>query len=227
MAVAMIYGRSGAGKTCNSTLVKTKTKGRNLLLNSDGSSLVLKNFDRPNLDVEVVEHWMEQSPEGKQWVSLRSQFEKAIASKKYDCIIVDNISDIFDLSVLEMDASGRYNDPRKYYLLIYNDLKRLAREAQQADCDVIFTAWSSEFEARLPGGTLATGIRPRLPEKILDNFLGLCNIVANINTANDKDGNKRWYYYLEGSETLYAKDQLRCRKTCLPEDIFSGKEATA
>lgn len=224
MAVAMVYGRSGAGKTCNSTLVKTKTKGRNLLLNSDGSSLVLKNFDRPNLDIEPIEHWMEQSPDGKPWLSLRKQFEKAIASKKYDCIIVDNISDVFDLSVLEMDASGRYNDPRKYYLLIYNDLKRLAREAQNADCDVIFTAWSSEFEARLPDGTLATGIRPKLPEKVTDNFLGLCNIVAYIQTANDKEGNKRWYYKLEGSPILYAKDQLECRPSCMPEDIFGGNE---
>lgn len=221
MAVAMIYGRSGAGKTVNSTLVKTKAKGKNLLLNSDGSALVLNNFDRPNLDNEPIEHWMEQSPDGKSWLSLRKQFEKAIASNKYDCIIVDNISDVFDLAVLEMDASGRYNDPRKYYLLIYNDLKRLAREAQNADCDVIFTAWSSEFEARLTDGTLTTGVRPKLPEKIMDNFIGLCNVVANIKTAEDKEGNKRWYYKLEGSETVYAKDQLYCRPSCLPEDIFS------
>lgn len=222
MAVAMIYGRSGAGKTVNSTLVKTKAKGRNLLLNSDGSSLVLKNFDRPNLDIEAIEHWMEQSPDGKSWLSMRKQFEKAIESKKYDCIIADNISDVMDLAVLEMDASGRYNDPRKYYLLIYNDLKRLAREAQSADCDIIFTGWTSEFEVRLPDGTLATGVRPKLPEKIMDNFLGLCNVVAYINTAEDKEGNKRWYYKLEGSPTLYAKDQIACRKSCMPEDIFSA-----
>lgn len=222
MAVAMIYGRSGAGKTVNSTLVKTKSKGRNLLLNSDGSSLVLKNFDRPNLDIEPIEHWMEQSPDGKSWLSMRKQFEKAIASKKYDCIIADNISDVMDLAVLEMDASGRYNDPRKYYLLIYNDLKRLAREAQNADCDIIFTGWTSEFEVRLPDGTLATGVRPKLPEKIMDNFLGLCNVVAYINTAEDKEGNKRWYYKLEGSPTLYAKDQIACRKSCMPEDLFSA-----
>lgn len=219
MAVALVYGRSGAGKTTNSTLVKTRGRGRNLLLNSDGSSIVLKNFDRPNLDIEPIEHWMEQSPDGKPWLSMRKQFENAIASKKYDCIIADNISDVFDLAVLEMDASGRYNDPRKYYLLIYNDLKRLAREAQQADCDIIFTAWTSEFEARLPDGTVTTGIRPRLPEKVTDSFLGLCNIVAYINTA-EKNGEKRWYYHLEGSPVLYAKDQLGCAKSCLPENIF-------
>lgn len=223
MAVAIIYGRSGAGKTVNSTLVKTRGRGKNLLLNSDGSALVLKNFDRPNLDVEIIEHWMSQSPDGKSQTALRDQFEKAIKSKKYDCIIVDNISDIMDLAVLEMDASGRYSDPRKYYLLIYNDLKRLAREAQNADCDVIFTAWCSEFEARTSEGSITQGLRPKLPEKIMDNFIGLCNICAFVNTA-EKDGKTRWYYALEGSPIRYGKDQLHCRKTCLPEDIFTGKE---
>lgn len=222
MAVAMVYTRSGGGKTVNSTLVKTRSRGKNLLLNSDGSAVVLNNFDRPNLDLEPVEHWMEQSPDGKTWLSLRKQFSSAIASKKYDCIIADNISDIMDMAVLEMDATGMYSDPRKYYLLIYNDLKRIAREAQQADCDIIFTGWTAEFEAKLTDGSIHRGIRPKLPEKILDNFLGLCNIVAYINTV-EKDGVKRWYYVLEGSQTLYAKDQLHCRKSCLPEDIFSGK----
>jgi len=60
-----------------------------------------------------------------------------------------------------------------------------------------------------------------LPNKILDNFLGLTQIVAYINTA-EKDGKKAWYYVLEGRPTMYAKDQLYCRKSCMPEDIFSG-----
>ena len=36
----------------------------------------------------------------------------------------------------------------------------------------------------------------------------------------DKDGNKRWYYVTEGTPTLMAKDQIACRKNCMPEDIF-------
>lgn len=220
MAVGLIYSRSGGGKTCNSTLVETGKRGKNLLLSSDGSHLVLRNFDRPKLDIKVVEHWMEKSPQGSEWLSLRKQFAEAIESKKYDNIIVDNISDIFDMAVLEMEASGIYADPRKYYLLIYNDLKRLSREAQAADCDILFTAWTSEFDVTLESGKVVTGVRPKLPEKILDNFLGLCNIVAFIKTKEDKEGNKRWYYKLEGSPDCYAKDQLFCRKVCLPQNIF-------
>ena len=39
----------------------------------------------------------------------------------------------------------------------------------------------------------------------------------------EKDGKKAWYYVLEGKPTMYAKDQLFCRKSCMPEDLFNVK----
>ncbi len=222
MANALIYCQSGGGKTTNSTLVKVGKRGRNLLLCSDNSQVVLNNFERPNLDIQIIENWMDKSPDGRTQENFNKQFEDAIASQKYDTIIVDNVSDLFDMAILEMDASGRYKDMRQAYQLVYQNLKRLVRTAGQVDCNVIFTAWHNTDEIALPDGTRATRTSPKLPMKILDNFLGLCNIVAYINTA-EKNGEKRWYYHLEGSPTLYAKDQLHCRKSCLPEDIFSGK----
>ena len=226
MASAIVYGPSGAGKTVNSTLVKTRKRGRNLLLCSDNSHVVLRNFDRPNLDIQVIENWMDTDPSGRPQKNFNKQFEAAIASQKYDNIIVDNVSDLFDMAILEMEASGRHKDMRAAYLIVYQNLKRLAREAGRVDCDVIFTAWRDVAETTLTTGEKAQCVSPKLPMKILDNFLGLCNIVAYIRTA-EKNGEKRWYYHLDGSETMYAKDQLHCRKTCLPEDIFSGKEAQA
>ena len=222
MANALIYCQSGGGKTVNSTLVKVGKRGRNLLLCSDNSQVVLNNFERPNLDAQIIEHWLDQDSSGKAQLSFNEQFENAVDSQKYDTIIVDNVSDLFDMAILEMDDSGRYKDMRQAYQLVYQNLKRLVRRAGQVDCNVIFTAWHDMAEISLQSGERTTRISPKLPMKILDNFLGLCNIVGYINTA-EKNGEKRWYYVLEGSQTLYAKDQLHCRKSCLPEDIFSGK----
>ena len=222
MANALVYCQSGGGKTVNSTLVKVGKRGRNLLLCSDNSQVVLNNFERPNLDVQIIEHWMDKDSSGKSQLSFNEQFENAVDSQKYDTIIVDNVSDLFDMAILEMDDSGRYKDMRQAYQLVYQNLKRLVRRAGQVDCNVIFTAWHDMAEISLQSGERTTRISPKLPMKILDNFLGLCNIVAYINTV-EKNGEKRWYYVLEGSQTLYAKDQLHCRKSCLPEDIFSGK----
>ena len=221
--VALVYAKSGGGKTVNSTLVRTGKRGKNLLLCSDNSYVVLRNFPRPNLDIETIEHWMDETPTGKKQEHFNDQFEKAVASKQYDNIIVDNVSDLFDMAILEMDASGRFKDMRQAYQLVYQNLKRLVRKAGEVDCAVIFTAWSDLTEITLTTGQKAQLTSPKLPMKILDNFLGLCNIVAHVSTA-EKNGETRYYYHLVGSEVMYAKDQLHNRKTCLPEDIFTGKE---
>ena len=220
---AIVYGVSGGGKTVNTTLVKAPKRGKNILLCSDNSHIVLNNkeFKRDNLTIEVVEHWMDKDNLGRPQKCFHEQFEKAVESKKYDNIIIDNISDMFDLAILEFDASGKYKDMRQAYMIVYQELKRLVRIAAQVDCNVIFTAWTDLQNIMLPDGTQTVRTQPKLPNKILDNFLGLTQIVAYINTA-EKDGKKAWYYVLEGRPTMYAKDQAFNRKSCMPEDIFSN-----
>ena len=69
-------------------------------------------------------------------------------------------------------------------------------------------------------------ISPKMPQKILENICGLANIVARIETAEiEKEGKKQqiWFYRLQGTDNIYAKDQLFCRKTCKPSDIFNGQ----
>ena len=54
MANALLYTQSGGGKTVNSTLVAATKRGKNLLICTDNSSIVLKNFERPNLEIQNV-----------------------------------------------------------------------------------------------------------------------------------------------------------------------------
>lgn len=215
MANALIYTQSGGGKTVNSTLVTAPKRGKNLLICTDNSSIVLQNFDRPNLEIFNVSNV-------KEFVdAYRTGYE----SKKFDNIIPDNLSDLIDMWLLELDDSGKFKDFRQAYQLVYQSLKRLSRESTTLDCNTIFTAWSDNVDITLPNGEIATRLQPKIPAKILDNVCGLMNVVAYINTATDKDGNKRWYYVTEGKPTLMAKDQIACRKNCMPEDIFTITEA--
>ena len=64
---ALIYAPSGGRKTVNSTLVKAKRKKKNLLLCSDNSYVVLSNkeFQRENLTIEIIEHWLDRDNFGK------------------------------------------------------------------------------------------------------------------------------------------------------------------
>ena len=211
MSNALIYCQSGGGKTCNSTLVKAPKRGKNLLICTDNSSIVLQNFERPNLEiinVSTVKEFID---------AYRDGYE----SQNYDNIILDNLSDLIDMWLLELDDSGKFRDFRQAYQLVYQSLKRLSRESTTLDCNTIFTAWSDNIEVTLPSGEVKTRLQPKIPAKILDNVCGLMNVVAYISTANDKDGHKRWYYVTEGTPTLMAKDQIACRKNCMPEDIFT------
>jgi phage nucleotide-binding protein len=235
MAVALIYGPAGAGKTTNSTLVKGgyvgiengklkqyKEKGKVKLLCSDNSSIVLANFDRPNLDIEATWNWLDKDKLGNPQECFNAQFRRAVDSNAYDTIIVDNITSIFNNAIIELDDSGKYKDMRQAYSLIYNGLRRLVWEAAQAKTNVIFTAWHSTEDYPDPTtGAMTKRITPKLPMKVMDDFIGMCNICAYISTA-DRDGQKAWYYTLEGSPTMYAKDQLYVRKSCMPEDLFTG-----
>ena len=96
------------------------------------------------------------------------------------------------MSILELKDSGKFNDNRQAYQVVYEGIKRLVRKAGQLDCDVILTAWAEQQPIVLPSGEQAIRITPKLPLKILDNVCGLVNVVAYINTAQKKDGSTGW-----------------------------------
>lgn len=219
MAVAMIWGSPGSGKTVASTAPE---KEKILLLCSDNSAVVLNMFNRKNVTVERVEHWINPG-DSKNYFT--KQFEEALASKKYSLIVVDNLTDLKEMAILEIEEEGRIKDIRQVYQCVYQSIKRLTRLAANADCHVTFTAWDDCEEITKQDGTLALRQYPNLPKKILPQVLGLCNIVGQMAKAKDKDGNMRWFLITEDSETRYGcKDQLNGRKTILPENLFVKPE---
>jgi phage nucleotide-binding protein len=213
---ALIYAPSGGGKTVQVTRTPGK---RNLLLCSDNSSVVLNQpkFKRDNLDIQTVSHWLPNDKYNKPQEHFHAQFETAVESKKYTNIFVDNLSDLFDLAILEMDESGRYKDMRQAYQSVYQAIKRLARKAGQLNCNVIFTAWANQQEIILPTGERGMRIEPKLPPKIIDNVLGLCNIVGYVTPNKERT---EWFYITEGTPSLYAKNQITGESRVKPEEIW-------
>lgn len=206
MATAIIYGAPGTGKTVNSTLVPGKT----LLLSSDNSAVVLNNFKRENLTIKPVATFKDYLDE----------FEKATTSKQYDTIITDCLTDIIDGFIVECRESKAFNDIRQAYMLVYTKVKALARKAAYCGTDCIFNCWEDVEEITTPSGEIKNRLSPMLPSKIKQQVCGLCNVIAYVTTAKDKDGNKRWFYVTEASDTLMVKDQLGCAKSLMPENLF-------
>lgn len=219
MAVSVIWGSPGSGKTVAATAPK---KEKILLLCSDNSSVVLNMFDRKNVTVERVEHWIDPG-DGSNYFS--KQFEDAVLSGKYTLIVVDNLTDLKELAILEIDAEGKIKDIRQVYQAVYMAIKRLTRMAANAKCHVTFTTWDDSEEITKNDGTLAIRQFPNLPKKILPQVLGLCNIVGMMAKAPDKKGTMRWFLITEDSETRYGcKDQLYGRKSILPEKLYEAPE---
>lgn len=206
MSTAIIYGAPGTGKTVNSTLVPGKT----LLLSSDNSAVVLNNFKRENLTIKPVATFKEYLDE----------FEKATTSKQYDTIITDCLTDIIDGFIVECRESKAFNDIRQAYMLVYTKVKALARKAAYCGTDCIFNCWEDVEEITTPSGEVKNRLSPMLPSKIKQQVCGLCNVIAYVTTATDKDGNKRWFYVTEAMDTLMVKDQLGCAKSLMPENLF-------
>lgn len=210
MAVMCLYGQPGSGKTVNAT----RLPGKSLLISSDNSARVLNNFERPDLTVREVKGF-------KEFVEI---FEEATANKKYDNIIVDCLTDLIDAYIVEIREHGFSGDIRQHYLAVYTKVKFLTRKAAFCGTNVVLNCWEDMDTVTLPSGEIVNRVSPMLPAKIKQQVCGLCNIVARVSSALDKQGNRQWYFQMDGSETIMAKDQLYLRKTCLPENAFTAPE---
>lgn len=206
MATMCLYGQPGSGKTVNAT----RLPGKTLLLSSDNSSLVLRNFERPNLTITEVKNF-------KEFVDA---FEAATTVKQYDNIVTDCLTDLIDAYITEIREKGFSGDIRQHYLAVYTKVKFLVRKAAFCETHCVFNCWEDIEQVTLPTGEIVNRVSPMLPAKIKQQVCGLCNIVAYVTSAVDKNGVKQWYYVTEGKPTIMAKDQLYMRKSCLPENVF-------
>lgn len=88
-----------------------------------------------------------------------------------------------------------------------------------ASCKHPFYRVGDSREIIQPTGEKYSQSRPMLSGKTSDSVCGLCDIVGRI-TISPKDGER--YLWMEGSQTVVAKDRLFKRKFCKFEEVLNN-----
>lgn len=217
-ATYMIYANPGMGKTYALGYLPGKT----LVLDVDNSSSTLANHPNKN-NVEVWK--LDSSNIWQEWLDAISDLikNKATYEKQFDNICVDNLSELFKSQLEDLGKQGKNNgvpSQADYQRTDFMNLRSL-RALNSMDCRIVLTAWETTDTYTETNGQFFTRSMPDIRTKILNNFLGLCDVVGRLVTKKDGDGNETRGLILAPTQSIYAKNRLDERKGCLVEDFVT------
>ncbi|MDO6451748.1 AAA family ATPase [Oceanobacillus profundus] len=203
----LIYAPPGMGKT---TAIKY-LPGKTLVLDVDRTTRVLKG--EKNIDIVYVDNTDTWDFWGKLIVDLEENYKG-----KYDNIVVDNISELERSLLSDLGNKGKnkgvpsQGDYQYMQFRIVNSLRYM----KNLGSNLVWTAWESSDLFTDSSGQQWNRSFPQINHKILNNVLGLCDVVAKL--AINADGERG--FVLSATNSTYAKNQIDDRKGCLQSELI-------
>lgn len=213
-ATYLIYGTQGSGKTTSIKYLPGKT----LILDIDKSSSVLAGEENIDiLEIDTSNTW-------EDWIETVGQLLKGeINIDKYDNIAVDNVSELFRSSLEDLGKKGKATQQGVPAMADYQKidfmLLRSLRGLNSLDKRIVFTAWETTDLWTHESGQSFNRSMPEIRDKISNNFMGLCDVIAKITSKQDKEDNITRGFVLQPSESVMAKNRLDDRKGCLVSEL--------
>ena len=214
----MLYANPGIGKTYSLGFLPGKT----LVIDVDGSSSTLaKHPNKANIEV-----WkLDSSDIWQEWLDTVSDLitNKSTYENQFDNICVDNLSELFKAQLENLGKNGKNNgvpSQPDYQRADFMNLRSL-RALNSMDCRIVLTAWETTDTYTEPSGQFFTRSMPEIRAKILNNFLGLCDVVGRLVIKKDKEGNETRGVILQPTENVYAKNRLDDRKGAKVEKFIN------
>lgn len=204
----LIYGIPGMGKTSAIKFIPGKT----LLIDIDKTSRVLNGSENIDIvDIDVIDIW-------KSYNNILKELNETDLSK-YDNIVIDNISELERCILSNLGREGKNNrvpsqgDYQKMHFFIVDSIRFL----KKLDKNIILTAWEITDNWTDEDGRVWSRAFPQIANKILNNVMGLCDVVARLyyDIKTEKRG-----FYLMPTNQIYAKNQIDNRKGCLQEELI-------
>lgn len=204
----LLYAPPGTGKTHTINFLEGKT----LYIAIDKTQYPLKG----NQNIDVVE--FDTHNAWNQWNELIKWLAKTDLSI-YENVVFDNVSELFRSMLGNLGREGKNNrvPEMRHYQQIDFFIIDSFRYIQSLNKRVVYLAWELTDEFQTEGGQVFNRTFPDVRKTILNNFMGLCQVVAKlaINHKTEKRG-----YILQPSNSVFAKNQLDSRAHCLQEHIF-------
>lgn len=207
-ATYLLYAPPGTGKTHTINFLEGKT----LYVSIDKTEYPLKGNENIDImDFDTHNSW-EEWKELIKWLSNNDL-------SKYDNLVFDNVSELFRSMLGNLGREGKNNrvpEMQHYQQIDFLIIDSL-RFINSLNKRVVYLAWEMTDEFRTEGGQIFNRTFPDIRNKILNNFMGLTQVVAKlaVNNKTEKRG-----FILSPSNSIFAKNQLDGRKHCLQEDIF-------
>lgn len=220
-ATYLLYANPGFGKTYALGYLPGKT----LILDIDQSSSTLSNHpNKENIDV-----WqLDSSNMWQEWLDVTSELvkNKVKYEAEYDNICVDNLTELFKAQLEDLGKKGNNSgvpSQANYQQSDFMNLRSL-RALNNIDCRIVLTAWESTMNFSDVNGQMFTKFVPDIREKIINNYLGLCDVVARLVVSEDKDGNRKRGFALQPTQSVQAKNRLDDRKGCLVNELIKESD---
>ena len=208
----LIYGNPGFGKTSALKYIPGKT----LVIDIDKSSKVLNGCENISIaEVDTHKIWDE-------WLNVVKELLKG-AAEPFDTIVVDNVSELFRACLANLGRDGKNHrvpsqaDYQRVDFTILDSLRALLQLKKR----IVFTAWETSDQWTDENGMIYNRAMPDIRSKILNNFLGLTDVVARLVKKTTEDGEEVRGFILQPSASVYAKNRLDDRKGCKVDELFA------